>query len=204
MPTKVVRTLFQLSLDFDLDFDHLFQLHVWLWEEFLNLTHGKTAIHSEGCQLQTSIGSLKLNSARLTISSLFTSKVGEENAIMCALYSLLHTKKFHILIYKAASSLVTAISGTICLTTCKSNRLHRSWKRGMTSMSLGKTVSRSKIKPAIQNFITVCQPYCSYPLNPHRLVFPCLWQMCLSAFSIAKMFADSLIKTEVSRKEQKI
>lgn len=71
-------------------------------------------------------------------------------------------------------------------------------------MSLGKTVSRSKIKSAIQNFITVCQQYCSYPLNPHRLVFPCLWQMCLSAFSIAKMFADSLIRTSFQQRTENL
>lgn len=124
--------------------------------------------------------------------------------VLCIPCCILNKSWEVFMIYIAASSLVTAISGTICLTTCKSNRLLRSWKRGMTCMSLGKTVSRSKIKPAIQNFISLCQFYCSYPLKPHRLVFPCLWQMCLSAFSIAKMFADSLIKTKVSSKEQKI
>lgn len=74
----------------------------------------------------------------------------------------------------------------------------------MTSVSLGKTISRFKIKPTIQNFITTCQAYCSYPLNPHRLVFLGLWQTWLFAFSIAKMFADSLINTKVTSKEEKI
>lgn len=124
--------------------------------------------------------------------------------VLCILCCILNNSWEVFMIYTAASSLVTAISGTICLTACKSNRPLRSWKRGMTSLSLGKTVSRSKIEPAIQNFITLCQLYCSYPYKPHRLVFPCLWQMCLSAFSIAKMFADSLIKTKVSSKEQNI
>lgn len=124
--------------------------------------------------------------------------------VLCILCCILNHSWVAFMIYKAVSSLVTAISGTICLTTCKTNRLHRSWKRDMTSVSLGKTISRFKIKPAIQNFITACQAYCSYPLKPHRLVFPCLWQTWLSAFSIAKMFADSLINTKVSSKEQKM
>lgn len=124
--------------------------------------------------------------------------------MLCTLCCILNRSWVVFMIYKAVSSSVTAISGTICLTTCKTNRLHGSWKRHMTSVSLEKTISSFKIRPAIQNFITACRAYCSYPLNPHRLDFPRLWQTWLAAFSIAKMFADSLINTKVSSKEQKM
>lgn len=71
----------------------------------------------------------------------------------------------------------------------------------MTSVSLGKT--RFKIKPSILNFITARQAYCSYPLNPYRLVFPCLWQWQTQLFPQPKHLQIISFTQEFTAKNRK-
>lgn len=88
MPTKVIRTLFQLSLDkrfwpsISTTSDYEKSSLIALMEKLPFIRKDANFIH----QLDIS--------ARLTVCSLFTSKVGDKNAITCALYSLLHIKSF--------------------------------------------------------------------------------------------------------------